>query len=195
MPETRNIDTTRREREAMVLSDAEILQLGRWAVAVEKHYGHPMDMEWAKDGDSSELFLVQARPETVQSARSATSFKSYSLDKKGQIDRDRRRDRRGYCQRQCLLDPQRKGHRSIPRGLDPGDRIHRPGLGADHEEALPASSPIMEAPPSMRPSSAESSAARDRRDHARHEVDQGQADDHASCAEGEQGFVYGEICI
>ncbi len=80
---TRNIDTTRRERESLVLSDAEILQLGRWAVAVEKHYGHPMDMEWAKDGDSSELFLVQARPETVQSARSATSFKSYSLDKKG----------------------------------------------------------------------------------------------------------------
>ncbi len=76
-------NTTRRERETMVLSDAEILQLGRWAVAVEKHYGHPMDMEWAKDGETNELFLVQARPETVQSARSATSFKTYSLNKKG----------------------------------------------------------------------------------------------------------------
>jgi pyruvate,water dikinase len=80
---TRNINTTRHERETMVLSDAEILHLGRWALAVEKHYGHPMDMEWAKDGDTNELFLVQARPETVQSARSATSFKSYSLNKKG----------------------------------------------------------------------------------------------------------------
>jgi len=80
---TCNLNTTRRERETMVLSDAEILQLGRWAVAVEKHYGHPMDMEWAKDGDTNQLFLVQARPETVQSARSATSFKTYSLNKKG----------------------------------------------------------------------------------------------------------------
>ena len=80
---TCNLNTTRRERETMVLSDAEILQLGRWAVAVEKHYGHPMDMEWAKDGETNELFLVQARPETVQSARSATSFKTYSLKKKG----------------------------------------------------------------------------------------------------------------
>jgi pyruvate,water dikinase len=80
---TRNLNTTRREREAMVLSDGEILQLGRWAAAVEKHYGHPMDMEWAKDGETNELFLVQARPETVQSARSATTFKTYSLDKKG----------------------------------------------------------------------------------------------------------------
>ncbi len=83
MPARAIINTTRREREKMVLSDAEILQLGRWAVAVEKHYGHPMDMEWAKDGETNELFLVQARPETVQSTRSATSFKSYSLNKKG----------------------------------------------------------------------------------------------------------------
>lgn len=80
---THNLKTTPREREAMVLSDAEILQLGRWAVAVERHYGHPMDMEWAKDGETRELFLVQARPETVQSGRSATSFKTYSLNKKG----------------------------------------------------------------------------------------------------------------
>jgi pyruvate,water dikinase len=80
---THNINTTRIERESMVLNDAEILELGRWAVAVEKHYGHPMDMEWAKDGETNELFLVQARPETVQSARSATSFKTYSLNKKG----------------------------------------------------------------------------------------------------------------
>ena len=44
-----------------------ILQLGRWAVAIEQHYGRPMDMEWARDGETGELFIVQARPETVQS--------------------------------------------------------------------------------------------------------------------------------
>jgi pyruvate,water dikinase len=80
---TRNVNTTRREREAMVLTDAEILELSRWAVIVEKHYGRPMDMEWAKDAGSGEIFLVQARPETVQSAKSGTSLRTYSLIDKG----------------------------------------------------------------------------------------------------------------
>jgi len=80
---TRNINTTRRERESMVLGDAEILQLARWAVAIEKHYDRPMDIEWAKDGDSGDIFVVQARPETVQSAKSSTLLKTYSLTKKG----------------------------------------------------------------------------------------------------------------
>ncbi len=82
---TRNVNTTRRERETMVLNDEEILTLGRWAVAVEKHHGRPMDMEWAKDGDSGEIFLVQARPETVQSSRSETILKTFSLNKKGRV--------------------------------------------------------------------------------------------------------------
>src|ERR1700690_2798281 len=80
---TRKLNTTRREREAMVLGDAEILQLARWAASIEKHYERPMDIEWAKDGDSGEIFVVQARPETVQSAKSATLLKTYSLTKKG----------------------------------------------------------------------------------------------------------------
>jgi pyruvate, water dikinase len=81
---TRNVNTTRHERETPVLTDAEILQLSRWAVAVEKHYGRPMDMEWAKDGETGEIYLVQARPETVQSAKSATLLNTYGLIKKGQ---------------------------------------------------------------------------------------------------------------
>ncbi|MGG5886363.1 phosphoenolpyruvate synthase [Falsiroseomonas sp. HC035] len=63
------IETTRREREALVLEAAEALQLARWAVAVERHYGRPMDLEWAKDGETGALFIVQARPETVQARR------------------------------------------------------------------------------------------------------------------------------
>ncbi|MCA3322198.1 MAG: phosphoenolpyruvate synthase [Roseomonas sp.] len=63
------LETTQRERETFVLESAEILQLARWAVAVEQHYGRPMDLEWAKDGETGALFIVQARPETVQARR------------------------------------------------------------------------------------------------------------------------------
>lgn len=72
------VETTRRERESFVLQTAEVLELARWAVAIERHYGRPMDLEWAKDGGTNELFIVQARPETVQARRGAT-FKSWRL--------------------------------------------------------------------------------------------------------------------
>ncbi|MDR6536791.1 phosphoenolpyruvate synthase [Variovorax soli] len=77
--------TTQRERQAFVLSDQEIVQLGRWAVAVEEHYGRPMDVEWAKDGETGELYLVQARPETVQSARSAGVLRTWRLKSRGKV--------------------------------------------------------------------------------------------------------------
>ncbi|MGV3569376.1 MAG: phosphoenolpyruvate synthase [Ramlibacter sp.] len=77
------VATTPRERLAFVLSDAEILQLARWAVEVEAHYGRPMDMEWAKDGETGTLYLVQARPETVQSARGTALLKTWRLTARG----------------------------------------------------------------------------------------------------------------
>lgn len=80
---TCNVDTTRQEREAFVLSDAEILQLGRWAVLVERHYGRAMDMEWAKDGESGELYMLQARPETVQSVRKSSVLTTFRLKGRG----------------------------------------------------------------------------------------------------------------
>jgi pyruvate, water dikinase len=73
------VNTSGKERDTFVLSDDEILQLARWAVLIEAHYGGPMDMEWAKDGDTGELFIVQARPETVQSQRQGGSLKTYKL--------------------------------------------------------------------------------------------------------------------
>ncbi len=81
---TRNVPTSKAERRAFVLSDTEILDLARWAVLIEAHYGCPMDMEWAKDGETGEMFIVQARPETVQSRREASSFKSYRIVDRGQ---------------------------------------------------------------------------------------------------------------
>jgi pyruvate,water dikinase len=66
-----------------VLSDAEVLTLARWGCAIEAHYGRPMDVEWAKDGETGQLCVVQARPETVQSRRQATGLKMYALKRKG----------------------------------------------------------------------------------------------------------------
>ena len=80
---TRNVPTSKAERAAFVLGDGEILTLARWACGIEHHYGCPMDMEWAKDGESNELFIVQARPETVQSRRQASALKSYRVKSKG----------------------------------------------------------------------------------------------------------------
>ena len=80
---TRLVETSRAERDSLVLSDDEILDLSRWAAAVEGHYGKPMDLEWAKDGETGELYIVQARPETVQSARRDSRFSIYRLKEKG----------------------------------------------------------------------------------------------------------------
>jgi pyruvate,water dikinase len=80
---TRNVPTSKTERSSFVLGDDEILTLARWACVIEHHYGCPMDMEWAKDGESNELFIVQARPETVQSRRQASALKSYRVKSKG----------------------------------------------------------------------------------------------------------------
>ncbi len=74
---TRSEATTAQDRARYCLTDAEVLQLARWACLIEDHYseiaGHPqpMDIEWAKDGVTGELFIVQARPETVHSAKKA----------------------------------------------------------------------------------------------------------------------------
>ena len=81
----RDSETTQRERRSHVLSDDEILSLGGWAVAVEAHYGRAMDMEWAKDGETGELYIVQARPETVQSVREAGMLKTYRLKERGKV--------------------------------------------------------------------------------------------------------------
>lgn len=76
---TKLVDTTPEEQRAYVLTDSEVLQLARWACIIEAHYGRPMDMEWAKDGQTGALFIVQARPETVQSTRGAGHLTHWRL--------------------------------------------------------------------------------------------------------------------
>lgn len=82
---TKNIATSLTQRKRFVLNDREILKLAKWGVEIEKHYGRPMDIEWAKDGKSGDLFIVQARPETVQSLKIQDSYKTYSLTKRGTV--------------------------------------------------------------------------------------------------------------
>jgi len=82
---TRNIPTSKAERAALVLGNQEIIQLSRWACIIEKHYGCPMDIEWAKDGVTGRLFIVQARPETVHSRRDAGILRTYRISKKGPL--------------------------------------------------------------------------------------------------------------
>ena len=88
---TRNVPVTPMERARFALSDDETLQLARWACVIEEHYSRkrgqftPMDIEWAKDGLTGELWIVQARPETVQSQKSIQVQESYRLLEKGDL--------------------------------------------------------------------------------------------------------------
>jgi pyruvate,water dikinase len=76
-----NVATPREKRDVYCLSDTDVEQLGRWCSQIEKHYGMPMDIEWAKDGLTGELFIVQARPETVQTQKQAKGIgiKEYKI--------------------------------------------------------------------------------------------------------------------
>ena len=81
---TLNLDTTIEKQEKFVLTDAEVKKLAEWSIIIEEHYGRPMDIEWAKDGLTNELFIVQARPETVQSAKKdKLKISTYTLLEKG----------------------------------------------------------------------------------------------------------------
>ncbi|NJM77423.1 MAG: phosphoenolpyruvate synthase [Acaryochloridaceae cyanobacterium RU_4_10] len=89
--QTKNVPVPQDERQQFTLPDTEVLTLARWACIIEDHYSTvrqmdtPMDIEWAKDGLTGELFIVQARPETVQSQKSAQILKTYKLSSSGTV--------------------------------------------------------------------------------------------------------------
>jgi len=78
-------DVPEEKRKMFILSDDEILLLAKWACEIEEHYGMPMDIEWAKDGISGDLFIVQARPETVHSQKKIGELLTYHLKEKGKV--------------------------------------------------------------------------------------------------------------
>jgi pyruvate, water dikinase len=87
----KNVPVPSADRQRFVMSDDEILALARWACLIEEHYSKvkgaptPMDVEWAKDGNTGELFIVQARPETVESRKDRDVLETYRLKKRGRV--------------------------------------------------------------------------------------------------------------
>ncbi len=81
----RNEDTPEALRMAFSITDADVEELARQSLVIEEHYGRPMDIEWAKDGRTGKLFIVQARPETVRSRARATRIERYHLQGSGPV--------------------------------------------------------------------------------------------------------------
>jgi len=81
----RNEETPADLRATFSISDADVHELAKQSLVIEKHYGRPMDIEWAKDGVTGKLFIVQARPETVKSRAKATQIERYTLGKRGDV--------------------------------------------------------------------------------------------------------------
>ena len=82
---TRTVDVPAADRHRFCLSDDEVLELARYAVAIERHYGRPMDVEWGKDGLDGKLYILQARPETVRSQAHADQQEHYRLLGRSQV--------------------------------------------------------------------------------------------------------------
>ena len=83
--ETEQQEVSEEDRNRFVISDDEVLKLANWACIIEEHYQKPMDIEWAKDGQTDELFIVQARPETVHSQKNLAILQTYVLEEDGAL--------------------------------------------------------------------------------------------------------------
>jgi len=81
----KNEPVSEEDKNKFVISDDEVIELGKWATIIEDHYNKPMDIEWAKDGKTGDLFIVQARPETVHSQKDAAILETYILEEKGSV--------------------------------------------------------------------------------------------------------------
>ncbi|MCF9046880.1 phosphoenolpyruvate synthase [Acinetobacter nectaris] len=79
------VDVEKQDRQEFSLTDQELHELAKQAMIIESHYGSPMDIEWAKDGDDGRLYIVQARPETVKSRQNASTMERYLLKQKGNV--------------------------------------------------------------------------------------------------------------
>ncbi len=82
---TKEVQVTPNERQAYVLHDEQILRLAKWGAMIENHYQKPMDIEWAYDIELHELYIVQARPETVQARKNTTQLEDFVLEETGNI--------------------------------------------------------------------------------------------------------------
>lgn len=125
-------DVPQEQRDRFSLTDAEVEELAKQAVQIEKHYGRPMDIEWAKDGHTGKLFIVQARPETVRSRGQV--MERYTLHAQGKIVAEGRAigHRIGAGPVKVIHDISEMNRIQRRRA---GDRYDRPGLGTDYEKS------------------------------------------------------------
>ncbi|MGE6184385.1 phosphoenolpyruvate synthase [Aeromonas media] len=79
------VDTVEAERNRFCITDEEVMALAKQALIIEQHYGRPMDIEWAKDGQDGQLYIVQARPETVRSRQEANTLERFALKQSGKV--------------------------------------------------------------------------------------------------------------
>jgi pyruvate,water dikinase len=79
------VEVPKKDRQRFTITDEEATTLAKWAIEIEKHYGKHMDIEWAKDGLTNQLYIVQARPETVHAVKKEKVYETYVLEEKGKI--------------------------------------------------------------------------------------------------------------
>ena len=82
---TKNVAVSDKDQNQYSITDEQVKTLANWGLEIEKHYGKPMDIEWALDEDDNKLYIVQARPETVQSRKDVNVIEEYKLQEKGEI--------------------------------------------------------------------------------------------------------------
>ncbi|GHD68245.1 phosphoenolpyruvate synthase [Luteimonas padinae] len=112
----RNEDTPAELRGKFSISDADVHELARQALTIEQHYQRPMDIEWAKDGITGKLFIVQARPETVKSRAKATQIERFMLGSRGDV----------VCEGRAIGQKIGSGVARVVRSLDDMNRV-QPG--------------------------------------------------------------------
>lgn len=82
---TKDVDIPANKQRTQSITDEQVKKLAQWAIVIEKHYGRPMDIEWALDGKTNKLYIIQARPETIHSVRDYNVIEEYKLSKKGSV--------------------------------------------------------------------------------------------------------------
>jgi pyruvate, water dikinase len=112
----RNEETPAELRKQFSISDADVEELSKQSLVIEKHYGRPMDIEWAKDGNTGKLYIVQARPETVKSRARATQIERYALQQRGEV----------ICEGRAIGQKIGSGAARVVRSLDDMHRV-QPG--------------------------------------------------------------------
>jgi hypothetical protein len=121
-----------RPRARFCLTDAEVSELAKQAMIIEKHYGRPMDIEWAKDGDDGKLYIVQARPETVKSRTQANVMERYLLKETGTVLAEGRAIGQRSAPARCASSRTRPKWTACSRATC-WFRHDRPGLGTGDE--------------------------------------------------------------